>query len=191
LRFEKGKVDKFCPLNVNSLIPARASEKAVQIGYNEPQTRSPVKISILLISLFVGVSAQAGAAKEIFKSGTTVELQKGEEPYYVKTTRGVTYTFSNVLKILADEKVIGKNGEIGQVQKSEIFSRRTDLCMTVYNRNFCVGEKATPSKGDSSVALQIVGLQAEPEGFMSRKTKILVKLGNQYAVVTSEFIDPM
>jgi hypothetical protein len=150
-----------------------------------------VKISILLISLFVGVSAQAGAAKEIFKSGTTVELQKGEEPYYVKTTRGVTYTFSNVLKILADEKVIGKNGEIGQVQKSEIFSRRTDLCMTVYNRNFCVGEKATPSKGDSSVALQIVGLQAEPEGFMSRKTKILVKLGNQYAVVTSEFIDPM
>jgi hypothetical protein len=150
-----------------------------------------VKISILLFGLFVGVSAQAGAAKEIFKSGATVDLQKGEEPYYVKTTRGVTYTFSNVLKILANEKVIGKNGDIGQVQKSEIFSRRSDLCMTVYNRNFCVGEKATPSKGDSSVALQIVGLQAEPEGFMSRKTKILVKLGNQYAVVTSEFIDPM
>jgi hypothetical protein len=150
-----------------------------------------VKVLTIFLSLFLAVSAHAGAAKEIFKSGAPIALQNGEEPYYVKTTRGVTYTFSNVLKILANEKVIGKNGQIGQVQKSEVFSRRSDLCMTVYNRNFCVGEKATPSKGDSSVALQIVGLQAEPEGFMSRKTKILVKLGNQYAVVTSDFIDPM
>lgn len=150
-----------------------------------------MKFLSLLFVLFLGISAHAGAAKEIFKSGVSVALQKGEEPYYVKTTRGVTYTFSNVLKILANEKVIGKNGDIGQIQKSEIFSRRSDLCMTVYNRNFCVGEKATPSKGDSSVALQIVGLQAEPDGFMSRKTKILVKLGNQYAVVTSDLIDPM
>lgn len=150
-----------------------------------------MKTLIVLFSLVLSVSAQAGAAKEIFKSGVPVALQKGEEPYYVKTTRGVTYTFSNVLKILADEKVTGKNGDIGQVQKSEIYSRRSDLCMTVYNRNFCVGEQVTPSKGDSSVALQIVGLQAEPEGFMSRKTKILVKLGNQYAVVTSDLIDPI
>lgn len=150
-----------------------------------------MKVLTILLGLFLGVSAHAGATKEIFKSGAPVALQNGEEPYYVKTTRGVTYTFSNVLKILANEKVIGKNGNIGQIQKSEIFSRRSDLCMTVYNRNFCVGEKATPSKGDSSVALQIVGLQAEPDGFMSRKTKILVKLGNQYAVVTSDLIDPL
>lgn len=150
-----------------------------------------MKTMSILLSLFVAVTAHAGAAKEIFKSGVPVALQAGEEPYYVKTTRGVTYTFADSLKILANEKVIGKNGPIGQVQKSEVYSRRSGLCMTVYNRNFCVGEKATPSKGDSSVALQIVGLQAEPEGFMSRKTKILVKLGHQYAVVTSDLIDPM
>lgn len=150
-----------------------------------------MKSFIILLSLLVGFSAHAGDTKEIFKSGASVGLQAGEEPYYVTTSRGVTYTFADSLKILANEKVVGKKGPIGQVQKSEVYSRRSGLCMTVYNRNFCVGEKATPSKGDSSVALQIVGLQAEPEGFMSRKTKILVKLGHQYAVVTSDLIDPM
>lgn len=150
-----------------------------------------MKTILLTALVLLSFTAHAGAEKQVFRSGMTLMLEKGEEPYYVKTTRGVTYTFSNVLKIQDGEKVVGKNGPLGQIQKSEIYSRRANLCMTVFNRNYCVGEKATPSKGDSSVALDIVGLQAEPEGFMSRKTKILVKLGNQYAVVTSEFLDPM